>query len=76
VSDFNKTEIFSTDLKKTQISLSVQLEPICSMRTGSQTDMTKLIVPFRNFAKDLERGRHGDVSHRKISSCRDQSDVR
>jgi len=30
---------------------SVQWEPSCSMRTGRGTDMTKLVVPFRRFAK-------------------------
>jgi hypothetical protein len=48
---FNETWIFSTvfrKLRKHQISWkSVQWESSCSMRT----DMTKLAVPFRNFAK-------------------------
>jgi len=29
---------------------SVQWEPSCSIRTDGRTDMTKLIVAFRNFA--------------------------
>jgi len=59
LSDFNETRTFLTDIfsKNTpnQISLNtVQLEPICSMRTDGWTDMTKLIVAFRNFAKAPE----------------------
>jgi hypothetical protein len=30
---------------------SIQWEASCSMRTDRRTDMTKLIVAFRNFAK-------------------------
>jgi len=30
---------------------SIELEPSCSMQTGGRTDMTKLIVAFRNFTK-------------------------
>jgi len=43
--------------KNTQISKSAQGEPICSMRTGRQTDghiyiyMTKLTVAFRFFCE-------------------------
>jgi hypothetical protein len=51
--DFKENCIFSTDFQKIlkyQISRkSVQWEPSCSMRT--ETDTTKLIVAFRNFAK-------------------------
>ena len=44
-------QIFRKTLKY-QISLkSVQLEPSCSMRTDRMTDMTKLIVAFRNIMK-------------------------
>jgi hypothetical protein len=50
-----KLEFFSTDFRKTfmyQISeKSFQWEPSYSMRTDGQTDKTKLIVAFRNFAK-------------------------
>ena len=55
--DFNETSIFSPDfgkILKYQISSkSVQWEPSFSMRTEGQiyrqTDMTKLMVVFRNF---------------------------
>jgi len=52
-SDFNETWTFSIDFRKIlkyQISrTSVQWEPRCAMRTD-ETDMTKLLVAFRNFA--------------------------
>jgi len=52
LSDINETWIFSTDFRKTQRNIMkfVQRQPSCSMRTGRQTDMTKLIVAFRSFA--------------------------
>ena len=34
---------------------SVQFEPSCSMRTDGQTDKTKLMVAFRNFANAPKR---------------------
>jgi len=40
-------------LKNTELSniiKSTQWEPSCSMRSGGQTDMAKLIVAFRNSA--------------------------
>jgi hypothetical protein len=37
---------------KYQISLKIRsVGPSCSMRKGRRTDMTKLTVAFRNFAK-------------------------
>ena len=64
LSDFNDTLIFSTDFQKKKkkkkkkklkcqvSSKSVPCEPSFSMRTDRerQTDMTKLIAAFRNFA--------------------------
>jgi hypothetical protein len=57
LSDFNEAWIFSTEFRKIdkyQISWkSVQWNPSCSMyidrQTDRQTDMTRLIVAFRNF---------------------------
>ena len=58
LSHFNATWIFSTDLRKIlkyQISWeSVQWQPSCSMQTDGQTDATKLVVAFRNFANASE----------------------
>ena len=55
LSDFNEIYICSTDFRnkpKLQISSkSVQWESSCSMRTDWRTDVEKLIVAFRNFAK-------------------------
>jgi hypothetical protein len=56
LSEFNKTQIFSTYFQKNRkykISLKpVQWEPDCSMRTDGRThrSMTKLTVAFRHFA--------------------------
>jgi hypothetical protein len=54
LSDFNETSISSTDFRnilKYKISWkSFQWKPSCCMRTNGQTDITKLIVAFRNFA--------------------------
>jgi hypothetical protein len=54
-SDFNETWIFSTyfqNIFKYQISWkSVNWEPICFPHADGQTDVTNLIVAFRNFLK-------------------------
>jgi len=53
LSDFNETGIFRAEFRKIlkyQISWkSVQWEASPSMRTGGQTDITRLIVTSRNF---------------------------
>jgi len=58
LADFNETCILRTNFckaSKYQISWkSVQWEPSCSLRTEGQTDMMKLIVAFRNFAKGFK----------------------
>jgi hypothetical protein len=44
--------------KKAQISSFIKIrqwEPSCSMRTDKRTDMTKLIVAFRNFEKEPKK---------------------
>ena len=49
LSDFNETWIISTDFrkkKKAQISSLIKIRPV---GTDGRTDMTKLIVAFRNF---------------------------
>ena len=52
---FIRTWIFSTYFRKILeyqiLWKSVQWESSCSIRTGRRTDMTKLTVAFRNFAK-------------------------
>ena len=57
LSDFNETWIFSTYLKKkARISSFIKIRPVgaeflyAEGRTEGQTDMTKLIVAFRNTA--------------------------
>jgi hypothetical protein len=51
LSVFNETNFLDRFSKNTQISWkSVQWEQCCSTRTDGRTDMTKLIVPFRNYA--------------------------
>jgi hypothetical protein len=63
LSDLKETCIFCTDFRKnTQISnfmkIRPQWEPSFSMQTDKRTDLTKLIVAFRNFAnssKEMNR---------------------
>jgi hypothetical protein len=66
LSDFNETWIFSTDFRKT---LNIKFQKIhtvgasCSVRTNGRTDMTNLIVAFRNFTNapkklKISRRRH------------------
>ena len=61
LSDFNEIWIFSIyfrEIFKYKISWkSVQREPSCSLRTDGRTDMTKLIVAFRNFTKARKKRR-------------------
>jgi hypothetical protein len=54
LSDFNENWILSTDVRKIHkyhISWKSVWWELSSMRTDGRTDMTKLIVVFRNFAK-------------------------
>ena len=55
MSDVTETSTIATEFRKMlkyKISQkTVQWEPICPMRTEGETDMTKLVVAFRNSAK-------------------------
>jgi hypothetical protein len=61
VPDFNGIRIFSRGFRKIlQYQTSwkpFQWAPSCSVRTDGRTDMTKLPVAFRNFAKDPQQRR-------------------
>jgi len=54
LSDFNETRIFSTNFrKKIQISNFMKIRLVAAelFHADGRTDMTKLIVAYRNFAK-------------------------
>ena len=72
--DFNEIWIFATDFRETpkyQISWkSVQWEPSCSMRTDRWTDITKLIVYLRSFAKAPKTTFQGSVVYPYFDKCR------
>jgi hypothetical protein len=56
LSDFNETWIFLTDIrkkkKKTKIQIFITIRPVGGelYHTDRHTDMTKIVVAFRNFA--------------------------
>jgi len=60
--DFNETRIFSTDFRKkyTQISNFIKIRPVGAelFHVDGRTDMTKLIVAFRNFANAPKKKNH------------------
>jgi hypothetical protein len=66
LSNFNETWTFSTSFRKIlkyQIPWkSAQWDPCCSMRTGGQTYMMKLIMAFRNFSKVPKKYHHCRLS--------------
>jgi hypothetical protein len=51
-SDFIETQIFSTDFRKIIKQILMKICPVVAelLRADRRTDMTKLIVAFRNFA--------------------------
>ena len=54
LSDFSETLIFKTDVSKSpQISYFMNIRPVRAelFHTDGQTDMRRLMVVFRNFAK-------------------------
>ena len=53
---------FSKNFKYQISSKSVQWEANCCMRTDGRTDMTKLIVDFRNFA-NVPKNEHAEIRH-------------
>ena len=69
LSDFKETRILSKDFLKVlkyQIPWkSVQWEPIFSMWTDGRTDMTKLIVAFRNLANAPPKNQTGNDAYGK-----------
>ena len=75
LSDFNGNWIFWTDIRKILkykiLWKFVQWEPSCSMSTNGQTDrltdLRKLIVAFRDFAKALQN--RMSFLDFKLSSC-------
>jgi hypothetical protein len=80
-SPVKETWIFSRDFRKIlkcQIALkSVQWEPSCSMRTDGRTDgpeeertdMMKLIIAFRNFAKKTLNSNIGKAKLYRLKTC-------
>ena len=75
LSDFNETLIFVTNFRKIlkfQISWkSVHLKSIRSVRTDRRTDMTNLIVAFRNFANSPKKtGGKMDGTQTRRERCR------
>ena len=56
---FNETRIFSTDLKKIKYQFSWKYFQwqLTDRQTDRRAHMTKIIVPFHNFAKASKKGR-------------------
>ena len=57
--------IFEKSIKYEVLSKSVHWEPSCSMRTNGQTDITKLLVAFCNFAKAANKRVHIFLEYQK-----------
>jgi hypothetical protein len=68
--DFKETSIFSTDFRKNS-NVKFHQNPLSAIRVVpcGQTDMTKLIVAFRNFAnvpKNVTALHYSDCSRQKV----------
>jgi hypothetical protein len=55
LSDFNECWIFSTDFQK--ITYQILSKSFQLLHADSQTDMSKLIVAFRDFANASKKGK-------------------
>ena len=63
----NFLDRFAQNLKYQVSSISVQWKPSCSMRADGQTDMTKVTVAFRKFAKaSIKKKKKGKANKRTL----------
>jgi hypothetical protein len=69
LSDFNETWILSTDFRKNQISNFMKIRQVGAelFQADGRTDMIKLTVAFRKFAKAPENS--GYFTHRCSAPC-------
>jgi hypothetical protein len=76
LSAFNETWIFSTDFSKKRPNIRFHQNPSSGSRRVScgQTDMTKLVVTFRNFANAPKHGR--PPKHKSMVRLRLKSSTR
>jgi hypothetical protein len=73
-SDFNETLIFPTFFLNTQLPNFIRIRPVeaelfhADGRKDGQTDMTKLIVAFRNFGNAPKNDNYALLGHYAASS--------